>query len=350
MAAVSGDALSPDPLVSVLIPMLNEQDTIGACLEGFDNQSWPKDRLEVLVADSGSTDGSRQTVEKLATTRPWLSVVENPKGSAAAAFNIGLREARGEVLVLFSAHGTPDPDFLTRSVRALATHDVAGVGGRLEHRGDDPRSRAIGRAMASKLGMASPFRYSTDVKLIDTVGHPAYRRRKLDGIGEFSEMLGRNSDYEFNWRLRESGGTLLFDPSISSTYRVRSSLVQLAQQFWWYGRWKAEVIWMHPRSGRTRHLVAPAFSALVWGLPVTLAVRRLRRPMLGVVTCYALAVVGVTLREWASEEDPGSFSATTFALAFPTMHLAWGSGFLLSIVRRLGGLRVPVPRRSRPAR
>jgi len=331
------------PVVSVLIPVLNERSQVAECLAGFDSQTWPADRLEVLVADSGSTDGSRQLVDEMAGSRPWLRVVDNPGRSAAAAFNIGLREGTGEVLILFSAHGVADPTFVESSVAALAASDAAGVGGRLRHEGDDPRARAIGRAMSSRLGMGSPFRYATRPTEVDTVGHPAYRRRDLDEIGEFAEQLGRNSDYEFNWRLRQTGRSLRFDPRITSRYNARTSLPELARQFWWYGRWKFEVIRMHPASVRPRHLVAPAFALVVWGLPLAAFAPRLRRPAVGILVGYAVLVGVATIRERATGGPGAEVSSATYAAAFPTMHLAWGSGFLISVARHLGALRRRTP-------
>lgn len=215
--------------------MRDELGHIEACLDAFAAQTHPADRLQVIVVDGGSQDGSRALVDERAAVTPWLEVVDNPLRKAAAAFNCGLRAARGEVFCLFSAHGVPDPEYVARSVAVLAETGATGVGGRYDHRGEDPTSNAIGRAMVSPVGMASPHRYAAERTVVDTISHPAYRLEDLEGVA-FDESLERNSDYDFNWRLRSEGKVLVFDPSVASVYRPRPSLTALGRQFWWYGR------------------------------------------------------------------------------------------------------------------
>ena len=233
--------MSEPPLVSVVIPMLDEQAHIGACLDAFAAQTYPLDRLELLVVDGGSADGSRELVEARSTDEPWIRVVDNPRGRASAAFNIGTQAATGSVVCLFSSHGVPSPTYVEASVRSLDETGAAGVGGQYHHVGTDPVSSAIGCAMVSPFGMASPHRFATSRQEVDTISHPAYRRDALIDVGPFDEALLRNSDYELNWRMRQKGYGLVFDPSVESIYRPRASLGGLARQFWHYGRWKERV-------------------------------------------------------------------------------------------------------------
>lgn len=317
------------PVVSVAVPMLNETRYIDECLEGFAKQSWPKDSLDVVVIDAGSTDGSRATVDRLAGEEPWLRVVDNPGRKAAAAFNVGLAEARGEVFCLFSAHGVPDPTYVERSVAVLLETGAAGVGGVYEHEGTDAVSQAIGLAMASPFGMASPHRFAVGRQDVDTISHPAYVTAAARAVGSFDESLERNSDYEFNWRVRAAGGRLVFDPSIASVYRPRSSLRALGRQFWWYGRWKARVVRRHPGSLRPRHLAAPAAAGAAAVTPLLLAGRPGRRLATGGWLAYGALVALAVLRAKprARRADPRAL-----AVAFPVMHLSWGAGFLASWV------------------
>ena len=246
-----------DPLVTVVVPMLDERGHIGACLDSFEAQTHPPDRLDVVVVDGGSADGSREYVDERAHEANWLRVVDNPARRAAAAFNVGLDGARGDVLCLFSAHGLADRDYVTASLRVLAETGAAGVGGSYRHLGDSPASTSIGLAMASRAGMASPHRFAAHRQEVDTISHPAYRTDVLRSVGGFDESLVRNSDYELNYRLRAAGHRLVFDPSIESVYRPRPSLRALGRQFWWYGKGKAQVLRRHPASLRPRHLAAP---------------------------------------------------------------------------------------------
>lgn len=316
------------PPVSIVVPMLNERGHILSCLTSMAAQTYPLDKIEVLVVDGGSTDGSVELVSDLRRDRPWLRLIANPERRASAAFNRGIEAATGDVVFLVSSHGEVGPDFVERSVRALEETAAAGVGGVLRHQGDDPAGIAIGMAMTSPVGMASPFRYATSRRNVDTIGHPAYRREVLDEVGPFDETLERNSDYELNYRIRKAGHDLLFDPEIVTLYRPRGSLTELARQFWGYGRWKAHVLRRQPGSLRPRHLVAPAAVAVLTIAPV-LARWTVGRLGLGVAgASYGLLVVGATV---AARPGRAGADTVTYALAFPVMHLAWGAGFLTTL-------------------
>jgi succinoglycan biosynthesis protein ExoA len=317
------------PVVSVVIPMLDEMDYIDACLDGFAAQDYPKDLLDVVVVDGGSSDGSREHVETRATREPWVRIVENPRRKAAAAFNVGCGAAKGDVVCLFSAHGVPDPGYVRRSVEVLEETHADGVGGRYLHVGLDPVSNAIGLAMVSPYGMASAHRHAQHRQPVDTISHPAYRASALAEVGLFDEMLERNSDYELNFRMRELGQTLLFDPTIVSVYRPRSSLKALARQFWWYGRWKERVARRHPRSLKPRHLVAPVAVAGAMVAPLLLAWRPGRR----LVVAGGVAYVGLTAAAtFRARPDRHGASPMALAACFPIMHGSWGAGFLVSVV------------------
>lgn len=319
------------PVVSVVVPMLNERDRIGRCVASLAAQSYPLDRLEVLIVDGGSNDGSRDVVAELQAAHDWLRLVENPDRRASSAFNRGIEAARGEVVCLLSSHGEVRPDFVERSVAALEETGAAGVGGMLRHEGEDAHAIAIGLAMTSPAGMASPFRYATTRREVDTIGHPAYRRAVLDEVGPFDESLERNSDYEMNYRIRRAGHRLLFDPEIVTVYRPRGDLRTLARQFWSYGRWKAVVIRNQPGSIQVRHLAAPAAVFAVVLAPVLQRAPMGRSLLVAGAAAYGVLLAGATAtaQPWRHGAD-----SMVFVAAFPVMHASWGAGFLATILRR----------------
>jgi succinoglycan biosynthesis protein ExoA len=317
------------PLVSVIIPMLDELGYIEPCIEGFLGQTYPPDLLEILVVDGGSTDGSRDAVEAIAADHPSVRLIDNPKRLAAAAANLGIANAKGDVLTFLSAHGVPDRDYVATSVRLLLETGAVGVGGQYLHEGTDPRSQAIGLAMASPFGMASPHRSSTERVEVDTISHPTFRKQPMVDAGGYDETLLRNEDYEFNYRLRAAGGRLVFCPEISSVYRPRSSLRALGRQFFAYGRWKATVMRRHPRSVQPRHLVPPAAVAGAALLTVGALAGRGRRLALGGAIGYAALEI-LAVRATRPAEHGGS--TPTFVAALPVMHATWGAGVLVGLV------------------
>jgi GT2 family glycosyltransferase len=310
--------------------MLDEAGFIEACIEGFEAQTYPSDLLDVVVVDGGSTDGSRQTVDALAKERPWLRVIDNPDRIVSAAFNRGVEAAKGDVVCLFSAHGVPEPGYIEQSVAVLQATGAAGVGGRYSHVGTDASSQAIGQAMVSWFGMASPHRFAPARTEVDTISHPAYVKAALDQVGPFDETLTRNEDYELNYRLRAAGHRLVFDPTISSVYRPRPGVRAMARQFYWYGRGKAAVIRRHPRSVRVRHLVPPlAVTAGAFG-PVLLLSDTGRRVVAAGAAGYAALLTAAVIR--ARPRSHGA-DVAVLAVSFPVMHAAWGLGFIVTMVR-----------------
>ncbi|MCC6225850.1 MAG: glycosyltransferase family 2 protein [Microthrixaceae bacterium] len=316
-------------MASLVVPMLNESGYIERCLESLAAQTVGTEHLDVIVADGGSTDGSRQWVDSYAKEHPWVRVVDNPRRKASAAFNIGMDEARGEVFGLFSSHGEAAPDFIERSFEVLCESGAGGVGGRCPHEGGDPWGQAIGLAMMSPFGMASPTRNVTTRRDVDTIIHPLYWTELARAVGHFDERLERNSDYEFNYRMRQAGHRLVADPGIRSVYRPRGSLRALGRQFWHYGRWKSRVIRQHPGSVKARHLVPPAAVAGVALSPAvarTLTGRRLLA--LGAVGYLSAALAAAR----ATRPQDHHTTVGRVAACFPVMHFMWGAGLLASTV------------------
>lgn len=315
--------------------MYQEAAYIEPCLEAFAKQTYPMDRLEVLVVDGGSTDGSPEIVAHWAEAHEWVRLLENPRRIIPAACNVGLFAAHGDIVCFFSSHGEPAPDYVERLVAVLEETGATGVGGTYMHVGGDRASRAIGDAMASPFGMASPHRFAADRRSVDTISHPAYWRHALLEIGGFDEGMLRNEDYELNWRLRERGAELVFDPTIRSIYRPRGSLAAMARQFWWYGWWKGQMVVRHPRSLKARHLAAPAFAAGVLAAPVLFGTRRGRPLVVAGASAYAIALAGAV----RGIDDPAADKRVA-AVAFPVIHFTWGAGVLASLGRTmLGRLR-----------
>jgi len=320
----------------VVIPMLNEERFIEDILTAVANQTWPKSALDVVIVDSGSIDASRDIVDRWARTHEWVRVVENPARRQSSAWRRGIEAARGSIVCCINAHAIPAPDFVSSSVDVLQETGAVGVGGRVVHEGLDATSTAIGLAMESRFGMASPHRFVSGRREVDTVSHASYLRDALLRVGLHDESLERNSDYELNYRLREAGGRLVFDDRIESVYRPRSSLAALWRQFWWYGEWKFEVVRRHPRSLRPRHVVPPAAVVVGCALGVMSFDRRFRSPTLGLLGLYVAAVLSATVAERPRRRGA---SAPALVAAFPIMHAAWGSGFVYSAIRSVTGQR-----------
>jgi succinoglycan biosynthesis protein ExoA len=323
------------PLVSVLVPMRNEERYIEGCLGSLAQQDYPQERFEVLVLDGASSDRSRELVQGFAERGDLnLRLLDNPGRTTARGLNIGIAQARGDIVVRVDAHCAVAPSFLSQSVAALEETGADGVGGPIESVGRGPLGEAIALAMSSPFGVGNAhFRYSQEPRYTDTAAFAAYRRELFDRIGLYAEDIDFGEDDEFNYRLADAEGRILLTPKIRSTYYTRSSLPELFRQYLGYGRAKVEVLRRHPRQARIRQFVPAAFVGTLAGLGILSPLAPLfRRGLALVVGAYIIASLAASLR-LASRH--GWRYAFLLPLAFADLHIAYGLGFLESTTRHL---------------
>ena len=205
------------PTISFVVATLNEEDMIEACLWSLLNQRYPADRIEVAVVDGGSTDRTREVIERMASGDPRIRLLHNPARIAPHAFNIGVAQTTGGLISLQSAHGTADPDYAAVLASAFRTSGAALVGGKNEAAAGvnaSSMAAAIVRATSSPLGLGSArHHYSDKPGWVDTA-LGAYRRDLFGEIGGFDESLVRNQDDEFHLRARLAGYRMWFEPKL----------------------------------------------------------------------------------------------------------------------------------------
>ncbi len=311
------------PAVSIILPVRNEVATIGAALDACLLQDY-EGSLETVVADAMSTDGTRSVVDGYSSSSA-VTMVDNEALTTPAGLNAAIKAATGEVIVRCDAHSEFPQGYVDTAVRLLAEMRAVNVGGVQRAVGSATVQRAIAAAMSSSFGVGDArFHRGGKPGFVDTVYLGVFSRDALTEVGGFDEALIRNQDYELNYRLRDQGGFVYFDPSLEVVYRPRPSLAGLWRQYFEYGQWKRVVIKRHPGSARWRQLVAPTFViglllsliALVAGFPLLAA---LVPGSYFVANLFASAVDLFRRRDWAM---------LTLPAAFATMHLAWGTGFL----------------------
>ena len=324
------------PRVSIIVPCLNEQNTICLLLDAIFIQTHPRKELEVLIADGLSTDQTRQRIIGFQKEHPDLQVriIDNPKRTIPAGLNYAIAEAKGEFIVRLDAHSAPHSDYVARCVAALehGLGDLVGGVWEITPGGAGWLANSIAIAAAHPLGVGDArYRYTAQAQIVDTVPFGAFRRSLVDKIGLYDESLLTNEDYEFNLRLRRNGGVVWLDPSIRSVYFARSTLKDLVRQYWRYGYWKARMLRRYPGSIRWRQALPPAFVLsllvfLILGFWFPLADWIFMIELASYVLILTLA--GVQLAR--KHRDFSLIIGVPLAIA--TMHLSWGSGFLASVV------------------
>jgi len=328
---------SSNPFVTVIMPIRDEAAFIARSLGAVLAQDYPPDRLEVLVVDGMSGDGTREIVQQtlkhanLSTCQPAnLELLDNPGRIVPTALNIGLRQARGEVIVRTDGHTEIAPDYVRQCVAVLERTGADNVGGKMTAVGQGRFGQAVSLATSSPFGVGGArFHYSDREEWVDTVYLGAWPRTVFERIGGFDEELVRNQDDEFNFRLTQAGGKIWLDPSIRSVYYSRATLRGLWKQYFQYGLYKVRVIQKRGAVPSWRHLVPAGF---VLGLVGSILLALLTRQscwLLGVVAPYALtngiASLWTARRNWRT--------LPLLPLAFLILHLAYGCGFWLGLVR-----------------
>ena len=319
------------PAVSIIIPCYNEARTISGLLRAISQQSHPIEEMEVIIADGGSTDGTRSAISEFASSRPGLKIhlVENPTRAIPAALNRAIIAAQADIIVRLDAHSIPRHDYVERCLETLERTGAANVGGVWEIQAgrDSWIGQSIAAAAAHPLGAGDArYRVSGVEGPADTVPFGAYRREWLERVGQFNEDLHTNEDYEYNVRIREKGGEVWFNPAIQSIYLARGSLQSLARQYARYGFWKARMLLRHPHSLRWRQALPPLFVLSSLALLISIPLVPYATAALAVKWgAYAAVLLSAALVEGVRRRSASMLGG--FPLATATMHLAWGGAF-----------------------
>ncbi|NNF64265.1 MAG: glycosyltransferase family 2 protein [Acidimicrobiia bacterium] len=311
--------------VTLLIPTLNEEDHIGACLASVVAQTYPLEAMEVLVIDGGSTDRTRAIVTEWTDRIPGLKLVDNPRRIQAVALNLGMKMADNDLMVRLDAHTTYADNFVEASVHALRSSGATMVGGPMRPRGATPFGEAVAIATTSRIGVGpGKFHFDDGAGEVDTVYLGAFDRNEVLALGGYDENFAVGEDHELNLRITRSGGRIVLDPTITSWYTPRSTPRELWKQYFRYGQAKAATLRKHRRFPSWRPL-API--ALVLGLAVS-AVALLTPLRTWVWIPWAL-YVGALLGA-AGLRGPKNALSTAYAMTI--MHFSYGFGLLLSAV------------------
>ena len=314
-----------------MIPARNEEHWIGACIESVLAQTEPD--LQVVVVDGSSTDGTVGIVESIAARDPRVELLHNPRGIIPVSLNLALAAARAPWLVRIDAHASVPPDYVARAVAHLESGTWGGVGGRKDGVGLTPAGKAIAAAMASPFGVGgSTYHHGTSVRTVEHIPFGAYPVDVARELGGWNEEFTVNQDFEFDWRVRESGRDLLFDPALRIDWLCRQSVADLYRQYRRYGRGRVRTVMHHPRSIRPRHLVTPALVVYL----AAAGLIGLRRPRLA-LAAVAPYVAGIAVATATTAADVAPEARRHLPGAFVAMHVGWGVGFWRGLWAALNG-------------
>lgn len=324
------------PLVSVIIPCLNEEGFIEACLAGVQTQDYPPERIEILVADGGSRDRTREILARIARQDARVRLVENPQRLQAAGMNAAIRVARGELIVRMDAHSECAPDYVRRCVEVSQRTGADNVGGAARARAKTHSHRAVCAALSSPLGVGGArYRSADNEGWVDTVFPGAFRRRVFETVGLYDPRAFTNEDADLNQRILEHGGRVYLSRDIVVHYFPRDSMSALARQYFRYGLGRTRTLLKHGRLLSLR----PALPCLMLVSAAGLIALPPLRPLASwTFAAYAAAAL---FEAWRVTRADRLALIPRVALIFPVIHACHGAGFAVGLVRY--GLRPDWP-------
>lgn len=326
------------PFVSVILPCRNEVEFLSRALDSILQNGYPRDRMEVLVADGMSDDGSRGLILAYTLRDPRVRLIDNPERITPVALNRALEASAGDVIFRVDAHSALARGYISKAVDYLESTGASNVGGAMRTipEGGGPFAEAIALVLTHRFGVGnSRFRTGggSEPVWVDTVFGGCWPREVFDRIGGFNERLVRSQDLEFSLRLQRAGGKILLAPDLEVTYWARTDLRYFLRHNWANGVWAIlPFVYCEGIPVRWRHLVPLAFvTAVLFALLIGFVFPRwtiLPELVLGTYLCATCTVsfsLGMRTRSLKN--------AMLLPVAFASLHWAYGGGSLWGAAR-----------------
>jgi glycosyltransferase involved in cell wall biosynthesis len=322
--------------VSIIIPCRNEEKFIAKCLDSIINNDYTKERLEVLLVNGMSEDKTREIVQEYTQQYSFIRLLDNPKKITPVALNIGIKHAKGEIIMRMDAHTTYEKDYISKCVKYLGEYNADNVGGlwKIVPRDNTIVGKAIALASSHPLGGGNAYYRvgSEEPRWVDTVPFGCYKKEVFERIGLYNEELARSQDMEFNLRMKRAGGKILLHPEIVSYYYTRSNLKAIFKHRFVDGIWAIYPLKFVSMPFSWRHYVPLVFvSSLIGSAALSVFSQIFLWLFLFILGSYALTNVYFSVKITAKEKD---FRYLFWMpIMFATLHIGYGLGSLWGLLK-----------------
>jgi succinoglycan biosynthesis protein ExoA len=320
-----GDKAHPidAPPVSIILTVLNEEAHLARAIQAALNSDY-QGEIEIVLAVGPSIDKTWEIARDIAAQDSRVKVFENPSGKTPNGLNIALQNSRFEIIVRIDGHSEIGTEYIKEAVATIKRTNAVNVGGVMAAEGVTGFERAVAAAMTSAIGVgAAKFHTGGKEGETDTVYLGVFQRQAINAIGGYDESFIRAQDWEMNYRLRQNGGVIWFNPKLKVTYRPRSSVKKLAKQYFEYGRWRRFVARTHKRTINFRYL-APPINLIINAL--SLIMGAIISPIFALPSLLYLSAILIAAlligKSWPVR--------IWLPIVLITMHFSWGFGFISS--------------------
>jgi succinoglycan biosynthesis protein ExoA len=306
----------------IVIPALNEAQVIENVIERILDDDGLVDPL-VVVADGGSSDGTREIVSHIAARDPRVRLLHNPGRLQSAGLNLAasVLGADRPWLVRVDAHADYPKNYASTLIAEARRTGAASVVVSMDTRGKGFFQRAAAAAQNSLLGTGgSAHRLATRAQWVDHGHHALFRLDSYRAVGGYDETFSHNEDAELDLRITRDGGRIWLTDLARIVYHPRQTPAALWRQYFSYGKGRARTVLKHYQPLKVRQTlplaVAPAVASLFaapffWPFAVPALV-------------WAAAALGYGLLLGLSKRDPAAMLSGVAAMI---MHLGWSAGF-----------------------
>ncbi len=321
--------------VSVVVPTLNEEKYIKACLDSILMQDYPHELLEIILVDGMSCDSTREIIKDYTKKCDFIKLFDNPNKTVQYAMNIGIENSCGEFIVRMDAHASYAKDYISKCIQYLKTTGADNVGGTTVVRGKTFIQKVIAAAYHSPFALGGSQHYDESYEgYTDTVAWGSFKRSTLVDIGMYDERLPRSEDDDLNFRISENGGKIFVTPKIKSIYYPKDSFLKLFKQYYNYGKWKVAVIQKHHRPSRIVHLVPMLFVAFL----MLFGIFSIFSNLAAYVFCSVMSLYFILSIYFSFKSNHIKTLSGKLVLVFAhfVIHVSYGLGFWSGIVKFFG--------------
>lgn len=321
--------------LSIIIPCLNEEKYIEQCITSVLNNDFPVSDYELIIVDGCSTDKTVSIVESMMKSYSNIKLIQNPKKIAPVAMNLGIKSAKGEIIMRMDAHSFYPKNYISTLLEWKEKLKADNIGAQWETDVLNKTKTSLANkiVLTNKFGVGNGlFRLGVDKPVeVDTVPFGCYDKTVFDKVGLYDERLKRNQDIELNKRLKSHGMKIFLIPYTHCRYYARESYGKLAKNNYNNGLWNLLTIFYtrNLKSLSLRHLI-PLFFILSLLLPLLLALIYFPLIYLGLAS-FVFYLLGLTIV--ISKVDLKGTSLIHVLTAFFVLHFSYGVGSLVGLTR-----------------